>query len=137
VATQELLIFERALDELRSNRELSRLSWQRLHSTFGDRFTKAWRLVTESRIKKYVFRPSGRIVWIAVGQTGEYMIYPHAIYCSCNDFYFRVLDGETGLCYHLMAQKIAETLDHFDTILEEDEVYDQLLEIWRKELTED
>jgi predicted nucleic acid-binding Zn finger protein len=76
-------------------------------------------------------------VWIAVGQTGEYMIYPHAIYCSCNDFYFRVLDGETGLCYHLMAQKIAETLDHFDTILEEDEVYDQLLEIWRKELSED
>lgn len=134
MATQELMIFEQILDELRSNRELRRISWQHLHNTFGDRFTKAWRLVTENRIKKYVFRPSDRIVWIAVGQSGEYLIYPNAGYCGCSDFYFRVLDGEAALCYHLIAQKIAEALNRFDIIFEEDEVYNTLLEVWKKEL---
>lgn len=136
MAPQELIIFEQILDELQSNRELSRISWQRLHNTFGDRFTNAWRLVTENRINKYVFRPSDRIVWIAVGQSGEYLIYPHAGYCSCGDFYFRVLDGEAALCYHLIAQKIAEALNHFDIIFEEDEVFNTLLEVWKRELAQ-
>lgn len=136
MATQELIVFEQILVELRSNRELTRISWQRLHKTFGDRLTNAWRLVTENRIKKYLFRPSDRVVWIAVGQSGEYLIYPHAGYCGCSDFYFRVIDGETALCYHLIAQKIAEALDHFDIVFEEDEFYNTLLEVWRKELTQ-
>lgn len=137
MVTQELIILESVLDELRINRELSRLSWQRLQSSFGDRFIKAWKLVAENRIKKYIFRPSNRKIWIAVGQSGEYIIYSHADYCSCNDFYFRVLDGETALCYHLIAQKIANTLDIYDVILEEDDVYSLLLEVWKQELAED
>jgi predicted nucleic acid-binding Zn finger protein len=131
------MILENVLDELRINRELSRLSWQRLQSSFGDRFIKAWKLVTEKRMKKYIFRPSNRKIWIAVGHSGEYIIYPDAEYCSCNDFYFRVLDGETALCYHLIAQKIANTLDFYDVIPEEDDVYPLLLKVWKQELRED
>lgn len=128
----EHLSLEQILRDLRASREISRQNWQRLRSTFGDRFDKAWKLVTESRIKKYVFKPSNRTLWIAIGQNAEYLIYSNAGYCSCSDFYFRVLDHEKAYCYHLLAQKIAEALSHFDLITEEDESYESLLGIWKE-----
>ncbi len=134
---QEALTLEQVLRDLRISREISRQNWQRLRNTFGDRFDKAWKLVTENRIKKYVFKPSNRSLWIAIGQNAEYLIYSHAGYCSCSDFYFRVLDNEQAYCYHLLAQKLAEALNHFDLVEEEDEAYDQLLEIWKTYSVED
>jgi predicted nucleic acid-binding Zn finger protein len=130
--TQEHLVLEQILRELRTEKEISRLNWQRLRRTFDSRFTRAWRLVTENRVKRYVFRPSGRELWIAVGNNAEYMIYPHAGYCSCSDFYFRVLDQEVALCYHVLAQRLAEALNHYDTILEDDEAYGELTGIWKR-----
>ncbi len=129
---QEHLALEQILRDLRISKEISRQNWQRLRNTFGDRYDKAWKLVTESRIKKYVFKPSNRTLWIAIGQNAEYLIYSHAGYCSCSDFYFRVLDNEKAYCYHLLAQKIAEALNHFDLVEEEDEAYESLLEIWKE-----
>ena len=129
---QEHLSLEQILRGLRSSKEISRQNWQRLRNIFGDRFDKAWKLVTENRVKKYVFKPSNRTLWIAIGQNAEYLIYSNAGYCSCSDFYFRVLDHEKAYCYHLLAQKIAEALNHYDLIEEEDEAYDTLLEIWKE-----
>ena len=128
---QEHLVLEQILRDLRFSKEISRHNWQRLRSTFGERFDKSWKLVTENRIKKYVFKPSNRTLWVAIGQNAEYLIYSHAGYCSCSDFYFRVLDNEKAYCYHLLAQKIAEALNHYDLIEEDDEAYEALLEIWK------
>jgi len=58
----------------------------RLSAAFGPRFVKAWDAVKERRIKKYVFKPSGRIVWIVVGKEREYLVMPAAEFCSCEDF---------------------------------------------------
>ena len=127
----EHLSLEDILRDLRASREISRQNWQRLRTTFSDRFDKAWKLVTENRIKKYVFKPSNRTLWVAIGQNAEYLIYSNAGYCSCSDFYFRVLDHEKAYCYHLLAQKIAEALNYYDLIEEEDEAYEPLLEIWK------
>ena len=129
---QEHLSLEQILRDLRISKEISRQNWQRLRNAFGDRFDKAWKLVTENRVKKYVFKPSGRTLWVAIGQNAEYLIYSHAGYCSCSDFYFRVLDNEKAYCYHLLAQKIAEALNHFDLVEEDEEAYDSLLEIWKE-----
>ena len=129
---QEHISLEQILRDLRTSREISRQNWQRLRNTFGDRFEKAWKLVTENRVKKYVFKPSGRTLWVAIGQNAEYLIYSNAGYCSCSDFYFRVLDHEKAYCYHLLAQKIAEALNHYDLIEEEDEAYTPLLDIWKE-----
>ncbi len=137
MALQERILLETICDEARTQRELSRVNWQRLLSTFKDRFERAWRLVTERRIKRYIFHPSGRVVWIAVGQGGEYLILPAAGYCGCSDFYFRVVDGEAGVCYHLLAMKLADALDSFDVIDEEDEAYGLLMEEWKRQITED
>ncbi len=129
---REHLILEQVIRDLSIQKEISRQNWQRLRDVFRNRFTNAWRLVTESRVKKYVFKPSGRTLWIAIGNNAEYMIYSHAGYCSCNDFYFRVLDEEKAYCYHLLAQKLAKSLDYFDLIEEDDEAYDQLTAIWKR-----
>ncbi len=129
---REHQVLEQVIRDLGVKKEISRQNWQRLRDVFGNRFTNAWRLVTENRVKKYVFRPSGRTLWIAIGNSAEYMIYSNAGYCGCSDFYFRVLDEEKAYCYHLLAQKLAEALDFFDLIKEDDEAYDQLTAIWKK-----
>ena len=137
MALQEQRVLQQVIRELRTDKELSRPNWQMLRSIFGKRFFQAWDLVVKRRIKKYLFRPSEREVWIAIGNSGEYLIYPHAGYCSCSDFYFRVLDEEVAFCYHLLAQKLAEALEYYDTILEEDEFYRELMDIWKAYAMED
>jgi predicted nucleic acid-binding Zn finger protein len=134
MVTEDRLILERVLDEVHTDRELSHANWERLKVTFGERFDKAWRLVQERRVKMYTFRPSRRVTWVVVGQGGEYQIYPNAGYCGCDDFYFRVVDGETGLCYHLLAQRLAEALVSYDRVEEEDEAWNLLVGEWRAQV---
>lgn len=103
-----------------------------LYEIFGQRFTKAFEALKENRVKKYVFKPSGRIIWIVVGKERDYLIMPRAEFCTCDDFYFRVLDREVHLCYHLIAQKIANTLSWYETIEEHDELFNSLMSEWKK-----
>lgn len=134
---REHTVLDQVLRDLRVSKEISRQNWQRLRDVFGNRFTNAWRLVTENRVKKYVFKPSDRTLWIAIGQNAEYLIYSNAGYCSCSDFYFRVLDNEKAYCYHVLAQMLAEALDFYDLIEEDDEAYDQLMDIWKRYSVQD
>ena len=134
---REHTVLDQVLRDLRVSKEISRQNWQRLRDVFGNRFTNAWRLVTENRVKKYVFKPSDRTLWIAIGQNAEYLIYSNAGYCSCSDFYFRVLDNEKAYCYHVLAQMLAESLDFYDLIEEDDEAYDQLMDIWKRYSVQD
>jgi predicted nucleic acid-binding Zn finger protein len=104
----------------------------RLYETFGSRFTRAFEALKEKRVKKYIFKPSGRTVWIVVGKEKDYLIMPEAEFCTCDDFYFRVLDKEIHVCYHLIAQKLAKILDWYENIEEHDELYDSLMAEWKK-----
>ncbi len=103
-----------------------------LYELFGQRFTKALDTLKENRVKKYVFKPSGRVVWIVIGRERDYLIMPEAEFCTCDDFYFRVLDKKVHMCYHLFAQKIAQNLGWFETIEENDETYAMLMNEWKK-----
>jgi len=103
-----------------------------LYELFGQRFTKALDTLKENRVKKYIFRPSGRVVWIVVGRERDYLIMPEAEFCTCDDFYFRVLDKKVHMCYHLFAQKIAQNLGWFETIEENDDTYGMLMNEWKK-----
>jgi len=134
LALEERRVLEGIADEARSEGRLSRPQWERLRDAFGERFDRAWRLVEEGRVKRYVFQPSGRVMWIVVGQTGEYMVLPEAGYCSCNDFFFRVVDGEEGVCYHLLGQRLAEALGSYEEVAEEDEFYEPLMEEWKQQM---
>jgi predicted nucleic acid-binding Zn finger protein len=104
----------------------------KLYETFGQRFTRAFEALKENRVKKYVFKPSGKTIWIVVGKERDYLIMPEAEFCTCDDFYFRVLDKQVHLCYHLIAQKLAKNLKWYEAIEDHDEIYDSLMAEWKK-----
>jgi len=99
----------------------------RLH---GSRFNRAWETLKDGKVKKYVFRPSGRVVWVVVGRDRDYLIYHVVGYCSCDDFYFSVIDGKVPLCHHLIARKLAEVLGRFEVVEQSDELYSSHLKEW-------
>ncbi len=103
-----------------------------LYELFGSRFTKALDAVKEGRVKKYVFKPSGRVIWIVLGRERDYLIMPNAEFCPCDDFYFRVLDRKVHMCYHLLTQKIAQNLGWFELFEEKDDCYEMLMNEWKK-----
>jgi len=129
---KEIKKLEKVCEEAKTKGEVTGDQQTQLSDAFGSRFTKAWETLNEKRVKKYVFSPSGRIVWIVVGREREYQIMPAAGFCSCDDFYFRVMDREAHICYHLIAQKIADALGWYDKVEEEDRLYDCLMEEWKK-----
>jgi predicted nucleic acid-binding Zn finger protein len=125
------IVFNEAYERIKSEKRMRAEDADRLLRLFGDRFTKALQALDEGRVRKHVFSPSGRLVWTVVGEEREYQILPLATFCSCNDFYFRVLSHEAFLCYHLLAQKIAEALDRFILLAGDDGDYSPLLSILR------
>jgi len=118
--------------EVKAEGKLSGKSLTALYELFGQRFTKALEALKENRVKKYVFKPSGRTVWIVIGKERDYLIMAEAEFCMCDDFYFRVLDRKIHLCYHLIAQKIARNLGWYETIEEDDKLYETLMNEWKK-----
>ena len=112
--------------------KLSGKNLTQLYDLFGQRFTKALEALKENRVKRYVFKPSNRTVWIVVGRERDYLIMPEAEFCTCDDFYFRVLDKKVHMCYHLLTQKIAQNLGWFDMIEENDDCFDMLMNEWKK-----
>jgi len=96
------------------------------------RLKKAIETVNRGRVKKYVFVPSGRVTWIVVGRRRDYWVIPR-LYCSCDDFYINVISRRSApLCYHLLAQAIAEKLGKYDVFNVSDEEGKRLEEEWRK-----
>lgn len=128
----EVDILNTVCKEAKAEGRLTGKNLTKLYEVFGQRFTRAFEALKENRVKKYVFKPSGRIVWIVVGKERDYLIMPEAEFCMCDDFYFRVLDRKVHLCYHLIAQKLAKNLNWYENIEEHDELYDSLMDEWKK-----
>ena len=118
--------------EAKTEDKLTGKNLTKLYEVFGQRFTKAIEALKENRVKRYIFRPSGRNVWIVVGKERDYLIMPEAEFCMCDDFYFRVVDKKVHLCYHLMAQKLGKALGWYEGIDEHDELYESLMAEWKK-----
>ena len=112
--------------------KLSGKNLNELHNIFGQRFTKALATLRNNRVKKYNFKPGSKTVWVVIGRERDYLVIPEADFCTCDDFYFRVLDRKVHLCYHLIAQKIASYLGWYDDIEETINLYDSLMNEWKK-----
>jgi predicted nucleic acid-binding Zn finger protein len=74
-------------------------------------------------VKEIRFLPSGRKLFIVVGRLGDEFIDPEKPYCSCSNFFFRVLGGREELCYHLLSYKVAAKTGRFDIVELSDEEY--------------
>ena len=76
-----------------------------------ERFLLAMEKITLNQINKYVFNPSGRVLWTVKGKDHDYLIYPKR-YCTCIDFNLQgIVKNHKYLCKHLIAQAIFEHLD--------------------------
>ncbi len=131
-STSELRMLRQVCEDAATEKRIKDSDLNTLSAAFGQRFEKALEAVKTKRVKKYAFRPSNRVVWIVVGRERDYLIMPAADFCTCDDFYFRVMDRQVHLCYHLIAQKIAEATGSYASYEEEDELYDMLMEEWKR-----
>jgi predicted nucleic acid-binding Zn finger protein len=126
---------KKALKELLFEiKEVGSITDQQKHTLskmYGERLKRALKAVEERRVKKYVFKPSGRVVWIIVGTERDYQTIPSINYCICDDFYFHVISHEVGLCYHLLAQVLSEALGKFELFTAHDRMYEPLMSEWR------
>lgn len=89
----------------------------------GQKFDKAIDAVLAGSVKQIQFKPSGRKIFVVVGKMGDEFIDPEKPYCSCSNFFFKVLSGKDDLCYHLLSYKIAVKADRVDVIEFSDEEY--------------
>jgi len=125
----EAEVLENICKTIRAEGNVSNNHVSTLMERFGQRASKALDALTESRIKKYVFQPSGRIVWIVVGKARDYLVMPAIDYCSCDDFYYQFDHGH--ICYHIIAQKLAEATSRFDLFEDDDQFFDILIREWK------
>ncbi len=94
---------------------------------------KAIKAVESLSVKKYIFKPSNRIVWIVVGKEREYFVIPN-MYCQCNEFYINVVvRRKSKTCYHVLAQSIAEKIGKYEVYEVADGDYTRLINEWKKE----
>ncbi len=83
--------------------------------------------VIRKGITKIIYSPSNRIVWVALGENCEHIIYP-TLFCSCQDFYKNVvIKKKRNFCKHILAQLICEVLHNFQTLKLEDEEFEKLI----------
>jgi predicted nucleic acid-binding Zn finger protein len=115
--------------EVKLKGQVTELHATKLTEAFGQRVTRAREALDEGRVKKYVFQPSGRIVWIVVGKQRDYLVMPSIDYCSCYDFFFQFDRGH--VCYHIIAQKLAEATGKFDMFEDDDQFYSVLIKEWK------
>ncbi len=114
IRKKESVILVEICNELRSKGKISRKENIDHLKYFERRFKEAINLTDKGKVKKYIFKPSKRIIWIVQGRKKKYQIFSETNFCSCDDYYFRVMEKEKEMCYHLMAQKIAEALNKYE-----------------------
>jgi predicted nucleic acid-binding Zn finger protein len=127
----ETKLMDEAFTELKSHCLLPADLNEKLLKIFGDRFTNGLELVESHRVRRYLFKPSRRIVWVVQGRKNEYQVIPDLPFCYCDDYYFRVMDRKRGLCYHIIAQRIAEATSRYQTITKNDSQYSTITDRWR------
>lgn len=106
---------------------------KKLEDKYGSKCQKAFEALLSMAVKKYKFVPSGRIVWIVVGKEKEYFVIPR-IYCQCDEFYINVvIRRKSELCYHILAQAIAEKIGKYESFEVPDSDFIRLNAEWKKE----
>ena len=115
-----------------SKEELTQDDIEHFKQKYGKRFVRALRSVEEKRVLKYNFKPSSSTTWIVRGRRREYLVIPET-YCTCRSFYQEVvISKEAKMCYHLLAQKIAEIRNLHSVIESSDAERRKLAVEWRR-----
>lgn len=110
-------LFESLASEGRFNVQLT----HQFQSEYGENFLKALEYLQKDakKIVKYHFFPSNHEIWIVPSLEKEnqhYIIYPD-IFCQCTNFEmdFIYRKKKFGVCKHLLAQKLVNALNLYQT----------------------
>ena len=123
----EKKIFQEIYREVIKTKKITEKQKKRMIKTFGTRFEKAYQTILDRKVKKYIFKPSEKQVWAVIGKSSIYQILPSVNFCSCNDFYFRVIGQEIFLCKHLIAQKLADALEKYVVLVKNEKEFELLM----------
>ncbi len=126
-ASDEVGMLIKICSKIQRNSKLEEKEKSVLSRIFSDRLERAMKIINEDGVTRYTFKPSKRIVWGIKGRNRDYQVIPATPYCSCDDFYFRVLGIKRGVCYHLIAQYLASSLGKIKRIDLSDSVYDKVI----------
>lgn len=107
-AIHETNVLNEVCKDLRQTGTLTDQMKAVLTKTFQKRSDQAQLLVEGGKVSRFRFNPSGRTIWTVAGRKGEYQVLPESMFCTCDDYYFRVMGRKKQLCYHLIAQQLAE-----------------------------
>ncbi len=111
--TQETKLLTNVCENIRQTKTLTDEAKNTLSKTFQKRSDQALLLMNDGKVSKFQFNPSGRTVWIVTGRKDEYQVLPETKFCTCDDYYFRVMSRKKQLCYHLIAQQLAQALGKY------------------------
>jgi predicted nucleic acid-binding Zn finger protein len=99
---------------------------------YGKKFVRALKVVEEKKVERYLFKPSESLTWIVKGRRRQYMVIPKT-YCTCRSFYQEVVIArESNMCYHILAQQIAEIRNQYKSIDSTDTARRKLYVEWRR-----
>jgi len=113
-------------------KDLTQSDIEHFTEKYGKRFVRALKAVEKKKVIKYHFHPSEIITWIVRGQRREYRVIPQ-IYCTCRSFYQDVvISRESNMCYHMLAQRIAEIRQKFQDFEATDQDRRNLYVEWRR-----
>jgi len=93
------------------------------YARLGNTFKKAVDAVSSGDVKRHVFIPSGRTIYTVLGSNADEFIDPEKPYCSCSNFFFRVMSGKAEYCYHLLSYRIAREAERIEQVTFSDEEY--------------
>jgi predicted nucleic acid-binding Zn finger protein len=99
---------------------------QTLTTVFQKRFQQALDLADGGRVRKYQFTPSRRTVWVVAGRGRDYQVLPDSLFCTCDDYYFRVMEHKKQLCYHIIAQQLSAAVGKYNVIEITDSRYPEI-----------
>lgn len=128
----EMRLIAQICAELESKHSLGKELSEKLEDHFGERSHRALNLVKKGSVKRYLFEPSGRVIWEVKGRKATYQVMPNTNFCSCDDYYFRVMNSKKQLCYHIIAQRIASALGRFEGEEHHDRDYGKITRKWKK-----
>ncbi|TFG03490.1 MAG: hypothetical protein EU542_02090 [Promethearchaeota archaeon] len=82
-----------------------------LNSIFSENADRILETIRRGITKYHI---DDRIIWTAMGENSEHIIYPK-MYCSCQDFYLNVvIDRKRDFCKHILAQIICDILNNYN-----------------------
>ncbi|KAH7673482.1 Zinc finger SWIM-type protein [Dioscorea alata] len=111
-------------NQINSSRSVSDDQLSILHFLYGKNLERATRIVDQGGVRKVSGFPSGRFLFLVVGESKrkeEYICFLEH-HCTCYSFFYDIVNrGEQLCCKHQIAARLAEAVGAHDEVSVSDE----------------